>query len=701
MLLPFELLPQSHPTANGKPFFRTGAGPLLFAACALVGTAQMAVAQDTLLQPGEAYVTRFSGTTEGVDAAGNPATVIDTAGIVGSIIDLRNPGMPPQGQHWIDEPQRKFLTAGDVGQVFGVALDGEGPPNVYLTATAAFGLHRTSDNGDWMAGQWGPGAGPGTIYKLDRENGYLPAPFAEITLDGRANSGAALGNIAYDRYNRQLFVSDMETGMIHRLDLAGNDLGRYDHGVDGRPGFDDVPNGIAGLLVPVAFDPATAARIDDCPDGNFANTPSCWNLADFRRRVWGLGVHRGDDGVRLYYTIWGSEGFGNPEFADAPEDERRNAVWSVALNADGSFDVSDVRREFFMPDFHNDEEGVARAGFSRPVSDIAFPQCADSGVMLTAERGGMRNLGLDAEAPFATPHESRAFRYERDDRDIWRIVGRYDIGFYDRSAEGIPYMRANSAGGLDFGYGYTGEWTIDRDQPAAFAWMSGDTLCSPAGMCFFPPTGTFEDDSEVHGIQGQAADAYAEIAPEAAFSEYPVDGSATPATGPDQSYMIDTDLNFDSDGNLIVEELTRNDATKIGDLEIYTTCEGHDRDASHRRTGSDVHTQIISHYRQGSNVHTRTMTHRRYGSEPHTRRASHLRDGSTPPPHLTRPSHLRYGSEPHLKRPSHLRDGSTPPPHTNAASHLKYGTNPPHTNAASHKKYGTNPPHTNAASHLK
>ena len=35
-------------------------------------------------------------------------------------------------------------------------------------------------------------------------------------------------------------------------------------------------------------------------------------------------------------------------------------------------------------------------------------------------------------------------------------------------------MRANGAGGVDFGFGYTQDWTLDPDQPDGFAWMSGD-----------------------------------------------------------------------------------------------------------------------------------------------------------------------------------------------------------------------------------
>src|SRR5215469_4895043 len=116
--------------------------------------------QDGALQPGEAYVTRFSGTRPG--PGGTP--VINVDGTSGSIIDVRAPRQPPLGQHWIDEPQRKPVTAAQVGQVFGVALDDARPPNVYLTATSAFGLHRAGN--DWMPGMWGQDGGPGTVYRL-------------------------------------------------------------------------------------------------------------------------------------------------------------------------------------------------------------------------------------------------------------------------------------------------------------------------------------------------------------------------------------------------------------------------------------------------------------------------------------------------------------------------------------------------------
>ncbi len=557
----------------------------------LAASLPQAQAQDAALQPGEAFVTRFAGT-----AGANGRAVINPNGTVGSIIDLRMPRRPPQGQHWVDEPQRNPVTAAEVGQVFGVALD-EGP-NVFVAATAAFGLHRTPDNAQWMPGMWGPG-GPGGVYVLDRNRGYRPRVLAQVGLSGRPNSGAALGNIAYDKWHKQLFVSDLETGMIHRLRAAdGADGGYYDHGTQGRANFLDAENKQPRSMTPIAFDPNSGARIADC-QGKFDLTPECWNVAASGRRVWGLGMRReqGSGEVRLYYAVWSSPALGNAAWNQAAEDDKRNSVWSVRLGPDGNFDPSGVRREFLLPDFFVKQEDIARAGYSQPVSDIAFPECGGRAAMLVAERGGLRNLGLEADNPFAYPHEARTLRYELYQDGVWRPVGRYDVGFYNRQKDGEPFLRANCAGGAAFGLGYTDAWIASRSQPDQFVWISGDSLCSPDGPCNLPPPapsaatpptapgqpaptlasdqGAQGDDSEVHGLQGLREAAFDQLAPPAAFRPYPNDGSEPyPPAGPSLAYLIDTDINVDAAGNLIPDELTRNDATKIGDVAIYQVCAG-------------------------------------------------------------------------------------------------------------------------------
>lgn len=505
-------------------------------------------------EPGEAFVTRFSGT-----ASKDGRAVIDKDGAVGGIVDLRDPGAAPQGAQLPDAALRAIVTAGQVGQVFGIALDDASPPNVYLTATSAFGLHRNAGNSDWMDGMWGPGGGPGTVWKLNAQKGYKPEVFARIRLDGRENTGAALGNIAYDRWNKQLYVSDLETGMIHRLRASdGKDLGHYDHGAEGRTSFLDAPSGESRSLPAVAFDKSSSASITDCPSGDFARTPSCWGFSDFRRRVWGVAVRRDPAGeVRVYYSVWSSQGFGNPDYATAGDDQV-NAIWSVGIGDEGAFDLTSVRREFFLPDFFRTPEAIARAGRSHPVSDIAFPTLGEAPIMVLAERGGVRNLGLTAENAFATPNEARVLRYQQNEAGVWEAIGRYDVGFYDRQNEGPPYVRAGASGGAAFGLGYTGDWKADPALPDAFIWMTGDGLCSRAAPCLDPKKGAKSDDTHVDGLSGRAEGAYEELVPIAAFQPYPAPGPATPADGPDRSFIIDLDA-----------ESARNDATRMGDVAIY------------------------------------------------------------------------------------------------------------------------------------
>ncbi|MEZ5851643.1 MAG: peptidoglycan-binding protein [Hyphomicrobiaceae bacterium] len=547
------------------------AGALVFLLSHVAAFAQAPPASGpgSAMQPGEAFVTRFSGIRPG------PSPTLDPDGIVGSITDIRKPGQPAQGQHWLNEPQRAFVKAREVGQVFGVALDNANPPNIYITATAAFGLHRTADNRAWMPGMWGAGGGPGTIYKLSAANGYKPAVFSNVTLDGRENTGAALGNIAYDQWHDQLLVTDLETGMIHRIAIAdGKDLGRFDHGVEGRGTYFDTEKASPSTLPSVAFDPASRARIADCPTGDFSATPECWNIADFRRRIWGIGVRRDDatGEVRVYYAVWGSAALGSAGFATAPEDEKHNSLWSVAMTEDGHFDPARVTREMSMPEFFIDPVDVARFGASNPVSDITFPRCGPAKAMLMSERGGMRNLGLAATHPFADPFAARVLRYNAETDDSWTLAGRYDVGYFDRRGMTSPRIRANGAGGADFGYGYDRAGQVDLNAPDQSVWITGDWLCSPAGPCFNPAANKRSDGSHVSGLQGGPEAVLADVLPE--MTLVTLGGDAYPPAGPRQSYMIDTDQNLDGAGQPIVPELTRDDATKIGDVAVYQSCSG-------------------------------------------------------------------------------------------------------------------------------
>jgi hypothetical protein len=533
---------------------------LLLASSALVAPA---FAQEAPAA-GEAFATRFSGTTEITLGDGSRLTLIDEDGIVASAIDVRKPGYTADGRHWANEPQHLQVTAAEIGQVFGIAISDDAEPSIYLAATSAFGLHRFEDGSDWLPGQFGEG-GSGAIYVLSPDNGYAPQLFTIVDLDGRENSGAALGNIAFDGAFGQLFVSDLETGMIHRVALDGTHIDRFDHGTQGRTSFLDVASGANKTLAAIAFDPASTAALFDCADGagapaDFSLTPSCWNVADFRRRVWGLAVHTDpvNGETRLFYAVSGGDALGAADWATAGEDAK-NSVWSVGLDANGGFDAADIRREFILPDFGTASEGP------RVVPDIAV---SPEGEMLVAERGGLRNLGLDKLQPFAEPNASRVLRYVHAENGSWAPQGRYDVGFDDRRSVGAPWLRAGAAGGVDFGHGYDATGAIDPNRPYDTAWMSGDFLCSPSGACVDPATGQRTNKDEVHGLQGTRVAETAEILPAGATGPYPASGDPYPANGPLASYLIDLDTNVTPAGAPIRLQALKHDSTKVGDVEV-------------------------------------------------------------------------------------------------------------------------------------
>ncbi len=255
----------------------------LFAASAVPGAGS---AKAQAIEPGQAFVSQFGG------FSGNTGMALDPDGAVGVVIDIRNPGKPAAGQAWRGALLRPLATASQVGQVFGIAFDNEKPANIYVAASTAYGAYQRSGGANWRPGQWGEGGGPGTIYKLDASNNYAPAPFAEITLGGRANTGAALGNIAFSAAaGGRLFVSDLESGMIHGVGLDGAARGTYDHGQTGRTAFLDVTTGENTSLPPVAFDPASAAQRTSGLSGTkesefgFPFCLACASQADAHRNI--------------------------------------------------------------------------------------------------------------------------------------------------------------------------------------------------------------------------------------------------------------------------------------------------------------------------------------------------------------------------------------------------------------------------------
>ncbi|MAB81815.1 MAG: hypothetical protein CMJ24_00050 [Phycisphaerae bacterium] len=196
----------------------------------------------------------------------------------------------------------------NLGSIFGLAVDGDG--NIYVTATRSW-------NADYAAfGGWG------AVYRLDHITGDITL-FASLP-----NQGSSLGNIAYDCDHDQFFVSNIEDGLVYRLDANGNILDTFDHGTPWGGG-------------------AGPAALGD--------------------RVWAVEVHGG----RLYYSIWNEDRLNKSA-------TKENEIWSVELDGLGQ-PMGLERLEVTVPGYASN----SGPEYSSPVSDMRF---TIEGSMLVAER---------------------------------------------------------------------------------------------------------------------------------------------------------------------------------------------------------------------------------------------------------------------------------------------------------------------------
>ena len=473
-----------------------GAGALIGLAAPDTGTARaQGGPAPAILIDGNAVVTGFSGTQPPLPF---PPAMADQAGIdlngpAARIMDLQAPGAPPQAQ-LLTAPKPFTVLAGQVGQVFAVALDGATPPNIYLAATSSYGLpivapgpggalmraKQGGPNASFMPGLFGPaaaGGGPGSIWRVDGVTGAVSL-FANVSLDGVENSGPALGGLAYDPGSDTLFVADRETGMIHRFGLDGKERGRFDQGVQGR---------MAAGLPTVAYDPAT--RLDISNPQFRPDDPATWGYAPLERQIYGLAVRSG----RLYYAV-----------ADGLQ------VWSVAISPDGTFGA-DPRREVQVSPWDGGSE-ISKITFDNP------------GRMLLAERPAP--TGAYDFGALAKPGVGRVLRYRSvpaaGGGNAWSPEpDEYAIGFADQ-------MR-NGNGGVAIGYGYSPNGQIDHAACSAFLWSTGEQLrkaMDPALMTRLAASGP----AIVNGLQGNAL------------------ALVRPANVPPlQSYFVDYDDQFSDD----------------------------------------------------------------------------------------------------------------------------------------------------------
>jgi hypothetical protein len=406
-----------------------------------------------VIMPGHMAVTGFSGTyiprvEEGFPPNVDPLdeTFIDPSRATLRIFDVSDLGGPAAGQ-LVHVPKPFEVTAAQIGQVFGLAfddgrgVDGLAPagstPNLYVTASSLHGIQIVKPDSDndgrperlrrgglgarFMDGQFGPNdAGPGAIWKIDGVTGAVSL-FARIP----SNSGPGLGNIAFDGRSRQFFVSDVDTGLIHRITMDGRLTYSFDHGVTGL--------GAAGLA-PIADD---GSAMNVASSTFSAEDPGTWGYTQDARRVWGVGVLRG----RLYYAVGSSAA----------------KIWSVGIGRDGSF-LDDARLEIDV---------AGTPGFA--VTDIAFD---GNGVMYLAQRGPVENR-YDYKS-LANSGDGEVLRYflkksvDPSKPDVWTGPESY--------ATGWPARHRQSAGGVDLQYGYRDDGRIDFNSCDTTVLATGDDL---------------------------------------------------------------------------------------------------------------------------------------------------------------------------------------------------------------------------------
>jgi hypothetical protein len=491
-------------------------------ACAIAAAASSATAAELPMQRGDAAVTQFSGTKTlpGVKS-GTPAdaTVIDPDRPALRVLDLSKLGGKPEGQ-LANAPTRFSVSASEIGQVFGVALDDAAKPNIYVAATSLFGLQivrggggtpvrlaRGESGSKWMDGQFGP-AGPGAIYRIDGATGAVTL-FATIKHDGRENAGPGLGGLAFDPVSRQIFATDLETGLIHRLGLDGSDKGTFDHGLDGRPAAGQAAH---------AYDPAR--RMDRGSSAFSTEDPSTWGFADRRRKVIAVGVQGG----RLYYST-----------AEGPQ------VWSVGIDSGGAFS-GDPRRELEVT------SGSAKS----LVSSIVFDGPTR---MLVAQRGEI--TGSYDFSTLAAAQAAVVIGYSWSEAEkAWSTTP-------DELPVGMSSPHRSAQGGLALGYGYDTKGSIDLGRCRATIWSTGEHLRD-----------TRAAGNGVHGLQGSGKDLFKQqkdihaATGSAALIQTDFPGAlGSPNDPPDSTWLVDADdAGNDADTH-----------GRVGAIAIHSPCAGADQ----------------------------------------------------------------------------------------------------------------------------
>lgn len=341
-------------------------------------------------------------------------------GHVLSLMDITDEPATTLGAHWptnvYHHPDWSLST---LGKVFGLTMDGDGA--VYVGATSMHG---------YAAGQGSlPGASRGTIFRIDPITAE-PTVWADLP-----NEGPALGNLDWDCERRQMFATNLDDGLIYRLDASGGVASTFDHGAS----------------QPLLGFPASAV------DG----TASVEGARPFAVAV------RGD---RLYYSTWG---VGNDTTA-APE--MRHALWSIGLDGAGDF--------VGAPTLHLSQGDVGwpmTASLHEPVTDLTW---GPAGTLMMAERT-MNELNIPGA------HNSRALEFEWDGVGFVRTL---DSGAAPKEFQ-TGQIPTSAAGGAAYGFPNF----LDSRAPDGRVWFTADAIRLDGVAAIYGLHGVAADGNRVDG----------------------------------------------------------------------------------------------------------------------------------------------------------------------------------------------------------
>lgn len=140
---------------------------------------------------------------------------------VASIYDTRFNSTAPLGGDWgstLVPTRPSNWTSAQIGQVFGIAIDHQ--ENIYLASSDIY------FSSGFPSSNIGRPYTPGQIFKCTPPS-WNAVPFAVLPNTGGNLNG--VGNIAFDKWNQQLFATNIEDGMIYRIDLTtGAIVNTYD-----------------------------------------------------------------------------------------------------------------------------------------------------------------------------------------------------------------------------------------------------------------------------------------------------------------------------------------------------------------------------------------------------------------------------------------------------------------------------------------